>query len=74
MDCLQWFKSRAVEPFSTVGLAFNQPDFAQHAQVLRNSRVRNPELINTISDRSRFIGEKSQKGPAIGVRYGVKNV
>ncbi len=74
MDCLQWFKSRTVEPFSTVGLAFNQSDFAQYAQVLRNSRVRNPELFNTISDRSRFMGEKSQQCPAIRVRYGMKNV
>jgi hypothetical protein len=74
MNGLQGLKSRTVEPLSAMRLALDKSDFTQDAEMLRNSRIADPQLIDAIANGLFLVGKKREQRPAIGVRNGLKNV
>ena len=74
MDLGQWFETGAVEPLPPLRFPFDEAHLTQHAQVLRDRRIGDPERLDAFADRPGLMGQKAQKRPAIGVGYGMENV
>src|SRR4051812_6656805 len=70
---LQWLRVQPVETALCVDRGFDETGLAQDAQVLRDGRLRHPQLTLDLADRLFGGDQEAENGAAVRLRDDFKN-